>query len=1028
MIGNLVLFFASILVAGAIAYLLSIIRDRSRNEPRLKSFFSLGVAALLWVVLNAATVIINAEYFPPVYTAKVIFVCIVPYVSVWFFLNFTGSPLIRARWVKWTLILIPVIDIIILVTNPFHKLFFESFDYPFTHKGPIFGIHYAFIVSAGIVSFVILFRYIFKKFKQSPVILLTGAGVVVPFVLNVLYSFNLISFEHDTTPLGYFITILAFIYFSDISRIDTSRELSNALAELTKLPAFSAGILEEAAGAIAETGCTALKTYRVGIWTANDEAKAFSSVICYDASTGNSAVLKDIDFSNRAQYLVRLEEERLIIINDIRLSPLFSDLADDFGQDVCSMLCAPIRIGGTLAGVVTIEQNRSVEFPDKRAWTQEEQNFASSLADLMALAMASAERRTLMRRTDTMMSNLPGMVYQCLNDPPNFTFTFVSEGCYALMGYTSEDLMGNSAVKFFDMVHPDDVEPLERINAVTLSVGLPLETTFRIVMRDGSVKWIWERSRVVEMNPDGTPHLLEGFYTDITEQRRLEAAELANRAKSEFLANMSHEIRTPMNAILGMTDLALRVSNQGTVTDYLGSIKNAGRQLLSIINDILDFSKVEAGAIELMPETYKVYSLVNDIATMIHVRIGDKPLDFIIDDDPNMPTELIGDVTRIKQIAINLLTNAVKFTKEGHIVFSIGAEKTEAEGVYKLKMAVTDTGIGIKGEDIPMLFGNFSQLDTRKNRGIEGTGLGLAISKNLVELMNGEIQVESVYGEGTCFSFYVLQQVENPRPQQRLPYDVERRVAVWFSNVVKARVLAEKIRKIGAPCDIIDSPDAIHKYSHVFFDYEKFTSIDASAYADTKLVAISRKAAGNGELPTQVDHANVPITNLVMMKLLGSRAEGDDVAVGAEENTIEVHGTRLLIVDDIDINLIIAEETMRIYGGEVFTAASGPRAIEMIKESDYDIVFMDHMMPEMDGVDTTKVIRALPDEKFQKLPIIALTANVVGDVRDMFIGSGMNDFLSKPLEANEIERVLREWLPREKWNYVARDDAGEGMK
>ena len=1018
MAGELSLFFASILIAGAIAFLLSKIRDSSKNEVRMKSFYSLGVAALIWVVLNAVTVVINPEYFPYVYTAKVIFVCIVPYVSVWFFLNFTESRLIRSRVVKYLLFLIPVIDIIILVTNPFHKLFFISFDYPYSQKGPVFAIHYAFIVSAGIMSLVIVFRYILKKFRQSPIVLLTGTGIIVPFVLNVFYSFNLTKFDHDTTPLGYFITIIAFIYFSDISRIDTSRELSNALAELTKLPAFSAGILEEAASAIAETGCTALKTHRVGIWTTNDEARVYKSVACYDLPTGKHDFRDDFDLLHRTQYADRLNAERLIIVNDARLSDIFSSLTDDFGPNVRSMLFAPIRTGGKLAGVVSIEQDRCAEFPNKREWTKEEQNFASSLADLMALAMESSERRTLMRRTETMMSNLPGMVYQCLNDPPEFTFTFVSEGSIELFGYTPDELTGNNNLKFFDMVHPDDICPLEELNAVTLSVGKPLETTFRVVMKDGAVKWIWERSRVLEFYPDGSPYLIEGFYTDITDQRRLEAAELANRAKSEFLANMSHEIRTPLNAILGVTDLTLRnIASQDAVRNYLSNIKIAGNQLLSIINDILDFSKVESGAVELLPDKYYVHSMINDVVTMIYVRIGYKPLDFIVDDDPELPNEMIGDVTRIKQIIINLLTNAVKFTKEGHIIFSISAEPSENEGVCKLKVSVSDTGIGIRDEDVGLLFGSFSQVDTRKNRSIEGTGLGLAISKNLIELMDGEIQVESRYGVGSCFSFNIMQKVETSRSMPRLPDNERRKVALWMSNKVKSYMLKNKIIKLGAVCDIIDSAENIDRYTHVFFDSGYLCDVIEKPYPGTKLISVSRRLTDNESIPSNIELINMPLTSRLLSRLLGGEADNPaDKELDGYESATHLHNVRLLVVDDIEINLMIAKETLLVYGGQVDTADSGATALEMIKENDYDIVFMDHMMPDMDGVDVTKVIRAMPDEKYKLLPIIALTANVVGDVRDLFIKSGMNDFLSKPLEYKEIERVLREWLPKEKWS------------
>ena len=803
-----------------------------------------------------------------------------------------------------------------------------------------------------------------------------------------------------------------------------AHQLNETLAKITKLPALSAGILQDAANVIAREGCHALNTNRVGIWRIPDDFSVLKSITYYDREINEQAIQEDFSLSILPDYVKGLLSLRLIVINNVKMPNELSPVIDGYGPKICSLLDAPVRVGGKLAGVVCIEQDRCEEFPEKREWTIEEQNFAASLADFVALAIEAAERRTLMRRTETMMSNLPGMVYQCLNDPPNFTFTFVSEGCEALMGYTTSELMGNSALKFFDMVHPDDVDSLEKLNAVTLSVGLPLETTFRIVMKDGSVKWIWERSRVVETNQDGTPHLLEGFYTDITEQRRLEAAELANRAKSEFLANMSHEIRTPMNAILGMNDLIMRnIKSPDAVREYSNNIKRAGNQLLSIINDILDFSKVEAGAIELMPETYQTHSMINDIVTMIHVRISGKPLELIMDDDPGLPKEMIGDVTRIKQIIINLLTNAVKFTKEGHIIFSIRAEPSETDGEYILRVSVSDTGIGIRNEDIPMLFGNFSQVDTRRNRKLEGTGLGLAITKNLVELMGGKITVESEYGKGSRFSFYILQKTEDPRPLSIFTQSHNIRAAVVRTNDFRARFLADRINKMGATCEVIDNPTYIDQYTHVFFNYERFHDMLKVPCPDTKLLAIAIGIVDYEKLPPNMEVVQMPLTTVLIARLLGGKTDVlsfDDL--DTEEYTIQLHETRILLVDDIEINLVIAEESLLVYGGEVDKVESGAEAVKMIQEHDYDIVFMDHMMPEMDGVDATKIIRALPDEKYKKLPIIALTANVVGDVRDMFLESGMNDFLSKPLDQSEIERALREWLPREKWSSVPRAD------
>ena len=692
------------------------------------------------------------------------------------------------------------------------------------------------------------------------------------------------------------------------SDFEYAGKLRDALAQITILPALSEGILEDAANVIAQIGCNTLRTSRVGIWSTNFEAKTLKCIDYYDRLAGVHSVADELDIESCVEYREFLRTKRLIVINDALSPNPLSPILHSYSPDICSRLDSPIRIGGKLVGVVCIEQDMCNEFPKHRDWSTEEQYFASSLADFMALALEGAERRTLMRRTEAFMSNLPGLVYQCLHDPPEYTFTFVSEGSFALLGYLPNELIGNSTVKFLDMVHPDDREELEQLNAETLAAGLPLETTFRVVLKDGTIKWIWERSRVVERYPDGSPHILEGFYTDITEQRRLETAELANRAKSEFLATMSHEIRTPLNAILGLTDLAMRNMPPMAIKEYLENIKAAGSQLLTIINDILDFSKIEAGAVKLVPEKYNVQSMIGDIVTMIRVRIGEKPIDFIVNGDPKLPEELIGDIARIRQIIINLLSNAVKFTEKGQVIFSISSEPAGAQGECKLNVSVADTGIGIKESEIHALFESFAQLDTRRNRSIEGTGLGLTISKNLVSLMDGELSVESEYGVGSTFSFYVMQKLVDP----------------------------------------------------------------SEAYGENE-------------------------------------ANTDDV-------TLHLKNARLLVVDDIEINLIITAETLRSYGGNVDTADSGSMAIEMVQKGDYDLVFMDHMMPEVDGVDATKIIRSLPEEKFKALPIVALTANVVGDVRDMFLESGMNDFLAKPLEHREIERVLRQWLPAEKWS------------
>jgi CheY-like chemotaxis protein/anti-sigma regulatory factor (Ser/Thr protein kinase) len=407
--------------------------------------------------------------------------------------------------------------------------------------------------------------------------------------------------------------------------------------------------------------------------------------------------------------------------------------------------------------------------------------------------------------------------------------------------------------------------------------------------------------------------------------------------------------------------------------------------------------------------------MINDIAVMIHVRIGNKPIIFLVDDDPDLPEEMVGDVTRIKQIIINLLTNAVKFTKEGHVIFSISMEPCDPDGVCKLKVSVTDTGIGIRDEDIQNLFANFSRVDTRRNRSIEGTGLGLAISKNLVELMGGEIKVKSKYGEGSCFSFYIMQKVAIFRPMARLSPNGNIRAAVLQTDVSRTRILAERINQLGASCDIIHGPENIAQYTHVFLNHSQLEDVLQVHCPNTKLFAIAHGLEDNEKVTPNMEIIYMPLTSQLLAKLLGGDTDNQDNIKGGE-SMLHLHNTRLLIVDDIEINLMIAEEMLADYGAQVDTADSGSKAVEMVKGNDYDIVFMDHMMPDMDGTDATKIIRALPEEKYQKLPIVALTANVVGDARNMFLESGMSDFLSKPMEPEEMERVLREWLPKEKWS------------
>jgi PAS domain S-box-containing protein len=409
---------------------------------------------------------------------------------------------------------------------------------------------------------------------------------------------------------------------------------------------------------------------------------------------------------------------------------------------------------------------------------------------------------------------------------------------------------------------------------------------------------------------------------DITQRKAIEQeARNASEAKSHFLANMSHEMRTPMNVIVGLTDLMLEETGvPGAIKENLKKINIAGNTLMELINDILDISKIEAGKLDLTPVQYDVASLLNDIITLNIIRIQDKPITFKLEIDENLPSSLLGDDLRVKQILNNLLSNAFKYTKKGTVTLGIGSwrEGAHALGDVWIYFYVNDTGIGIHKEDIKKLFTDFNQVDTRANRKIEGTGLGLSITKKFVELMGGEISVESEYGKGTSFK----------------------------ARIRQGFVTDELIGK-----ETVESLSSFH-------------------YSD------KRKRAHEKLVRPNLSYA------------------------------------RVLVVDDFPTNLDVAEGMLRKYKMRVDCVMSGQEAIDRIAAGEpvYDAIFMDHMMPELDGVQTTTVIRMLNSDYAREIPIIALTANAVAGNEQMFLENGFNAFLAKPFSVKNLDSIIQRWV------------------
>ncbi len=425
---------------------------------------------------------------------------------------------------------------------------------------------------------------------------------------------------------------------------------------------------------------------------------------------------------------------------------------------------------------------------------------------------------------------------------------------------------------------------------------------------------------------------------DVTETRNYieeikqvrEQAEQANIAKSAFLANMSHEIRTPMNAIVGLSDIIMEQSRGRKVYSYARDIKSSSHNLLALINDILDLSKVEAGKMELSLSQYHLKSLLNEVLNMMDIVASKHGLMLMSEFDMSVPCSYLGDVGRIKQILINILNNALKFTKEGHVKLSVTGKPGETPDMEHLIFRIEDTGCGIKQEDLKGIFENFRQLDSKRNRSVEGTGLGLSITKHLVELMQGTIQVESVYGEGTTFIVEIPQKIIDHRPLLEVP-------------------------EVKVPKETLLEPFIAGHY-------------------------------------------------------------------------------KVLVVDDNIINRRVAKSLLQTYGMDITEAESGMAAIDLVQKTKYNIIFMDHMMPEMDGIEAVAHIRSECGDNGSLPVIIALTANAMEGVRETFLASGFQDFITKPIDRKTLHKVLLKWIPEEDrtvgggWIENLQSDTGNYMK
>jgi len=633
------------------------------------------------------------------------------------------------------------------------------------------------------------------------------------------------------------------------------------------------------------------------------------------------------------------------------------------------------------------------------------------------------------------------------------------------LGY-AEGEFGDTREDWEALIHPDD---RSRVNAFVeenfSGASEEFEAEYRLRDRKGGWRWIATHGRVVARDENGRPIRVVGLHRNVTERkgwelemlRAKEAAESASRAKGDFLANMSHEIRTPMNGILGMTELALDTQLDSEQRGYLQTVKSSAESLLAIINDVLDFSKIESGKLSLENIEFSLPSVIADTFKALTLRGHQKGLELIVGIASDVPQVLLGDPNRLRQVLINLLGNAIKFTEQGEV--RVGVHKLKSEGHrLRIQFDVADTGIGIPEDKQIEIFGAFSQADTSTTRRYGGTGLGLAICRHLVDLMHGRIWVFSEPGKGSIFSFTILvdvvrEAVVSGNPREEL---LGMHVLVVEDNASTARELKAIFEAQGAEvCVVADGTEANARLRHAG---------KAGTAFDIMLVDAAMPEPGGFALPAYFHGEGAPCDRIIMM--LTSDRQRNDVArcrqLGVRANVVKpvfseelVDAIRLavhplsdepemdttladfhidenlirgqaprqktwsvLLVEDNPVNQTVATKLLERAGHEVVTAGNGQEAIEWFEKRRFDLILMDVQMPVLGGLDATRAIRAREARRswvmsghWEVTPIIAMTAHVMQGDRERCLEAGMDDYVSKPVQPAElyaaIERVTQ---------------------
>ncbi|QND86030.1 Uncharacterized protein ChrSV_3804 [Chromobacterium vaccinii] len=597
-----------------------------------------------------------------------------------------------------------------------------------------------------------------------------------------------------------------------------------------------------------------------------------------------------------------------------------------------------------------------------------------------------------------------------------------------------------------ERVHPEDVDYMEARLRELLASGETMEQVFRVVHPDGEIRHVQVGARL-ERHGDGVR--VTGINRDISEnrayeQKLLEAkslAEQASVAKSQFLANMSHEIRTPMNAVLGLLQLMQHTRLDERQLDYVGKIQAAAKSLLGLLNDILDFSKMDAGKLQLDLHPFELEGLMRELAVVLSGNTNDKDVEVLFRMEPTLPSILVGDRLRLQQILINLAGNALKFTTQGQVVITV-RESSRGGGEVSLYIEVSDTGIGIAPEQLARIFEGFTQAEASTTRRFGGTGLGLVISQRLVELMGGQLRVESQFGCGSRFWFELTLGMAADEPLAHAPAESLGPLAILVvdDNPLAGEILMDTISTVGWKAEYADGGEEalekVHRadmagqlYDVVLMDW-RMPGLDGVGVAEMMRQQLSRDkppviimvtAFGREVLAEAADSPNPPFSDFLTKPITPQQlvdavirsVTGAEREIAQPVSTRRLGGMRILLVEDNALNRLVASELLQEEGARISLAEGGLSGVSQAVEADplFDIVIMDVQMPDIDGLEATRRIRA--DPRCRSLPILAMTANASQADRAACLEAGMNDHVGKPIDIDELVLKLLELSGRE---------------